>query len=78
MGASIVSNPYSGIETWFEPGREIFVVHNAEEALERYRYLLHNETARRAAGAAARDRVLKEHTHRHRARELVEIVRMYQ
>jgi len=75
MGACIVSNPYSGIETWFEPGREVFVVQNADEALERYRYLLGNDTARRAAGLAARARVLKEHTHQHRARELVEIVK---
>jgi glycosyltransferase involved in cell wall biosynthesis len=77
MGACIVSNPYLGIETWFEPGRELFVVGTAEEAIDRYRYLLSHDTERRAAGEAARARVLKQHTHRHRARELVQIVRQY-
>ena len=26
-GAAIVSNPYEGIERWFEPGRDLVVVH---------------------------------------------------
>lgn len=77
MGACIVSNPYLGIETWFEPGREVFIVGTAEEAIDRYRYLLSHDTERRAAGQAARERVLKQHTHRHRAQELVQIVRQY-
>ncbi|PJF25550.1 MAG: hypothetical protein CUN53_12225, partial [Phototrophicales bacterium] len=77
MGACIVSNPYLGIETWFEPGREVFVVGTAEEAIDRYRYLLSHDTERRAAGEAARERVLKQHTHRHRAQELMQIVRQY-
>jgi glycosyltransferase involved in cell wall biosynthesis len=77
LGACIVSNPYLGIETWFEPGRELFIVGTAEEAVDRYRYLLSHDAERRAVGQAARARVLKQHTHRHRARELVEIVRCY-
>jgi len=40
LGACIVANPYLGVETWFEPGREIVVVQSAEEAIERYRWLL--------------------------------------
>ena len=77
MGCCIVANPYLGIETWFEPGKEIFIVNSAEEAVDRYRYLLAHDRERQAAGQAARERVLKEHTFRHRARQLVEIVRMY-
>lgn len=77
MGCCVVSNPYLGIETWFEPGREILIVNSAEEAVERYHYLLHHDVERRAIGAAARERVLHEHTFRHRARQLVEIVRSY-
>jgi hypothetical protein len=77
MGCCIVSNPYSGIETWFEPGKEVFIVESGEEAIERYRFLLANDSARRAAGEAARARLLKEHTFQHRARQLVEIVKGY-
>ena len=43
MGACIVANPYAGIAEWFEPDREVIVVQSAEEAKDRYRYLLANE-----------------------------------
>ncbi|MGQ9889306.1 MAG: CgeB family protein [Aggregatilineales bacterium] len=77
MGCCIVANPYDGVEEWFEPGKELFVVHSQEEAIDVYRYLLAHDSARRAAGEAARARVLAQHTFRHRARQLVEIVRRY-
>ncbi len=77
MGCCIVANPYEGVEVWFEPGKEIFVVHSRDEALDRYRYLLAHDTERQAAGQAARERVLKEHTFRHRAQELVDILQLY-
>jgi spore maturation protein CgeB len=73
-GACIVSNPYAGIERWFDPGREILIVGSAEEAIDRYRFLLAHEADRRALGAAARRRALAEHTFRHRAAALVGIV----
>lgn len=77
MGACMVCNPYKGIETWFEPGKELFVVESADEALDRYRWLLSHDAERHKVAAAARERVLKQHTFRHRARELVEIVQNY-
>ena len=77
MGACIVANPYKGIEEWFEPGKELIVVHSAEEAIERYQYLLANERERIAIGNAARERVLKQHTYRHRASELIDIIKQY-
>ncbi|MCK6580395.1 MAG: glycosyltransferase [Anaerolineae bacterium] len=75
MGCCILANPYLGVETWFEPGKELFVVESGEEARDRLRFLLTHDAERRAAGRAARERVLKEHTFRHRAAQLVEIVR---
>ena len=63
------------VETWFEPGKEIIVIHDKDEAVERYRWLLGHDAERRAIGSAARERVLREHTFRHRARQLVEIVK---
>jgi hypothetical protein len=77
MGTCIVANPYAGIEEWFEPGKELFIVRSREEAVDRYRYLLSHESERLAVGRAARERLLKEHTFRHRAQRLVEIVRGY-
>ncbi len=77
MGCCIVANPYAGIEEWFEPGKEVVVVASAAEAIDRYDYLLRHDAERLALGRAARERVLKEHTFRHRARQLVDIVRGY-
>jgi len=73
-GAAIVSNPYEGIERWFEPGSELLVVSSAEEALHTYRELLDDPGQTEAMGARARERVLDEHTYAHRARQLLELV----
>jgi hypothetical protein len=77
LGACMVCSPYEGIETWFEPEKELIVVHSAEEALERYKWLLQHEDIRRTIGRAARERLLKEHTFRHRARQLADIIQTY-
>ena len=67
----MVSNPYVGVEEWFEPGREIIIVHNQEEALDAYKSLLKSESMRTELGARARQRLLNEHTYDHRARQLL-------
>lgn len=77
LGACIVANPYAGIEAWFEPEKEIILVSSAEEALDRYRHLLKHDGARQALGRAARQRVLKQHTFRQRARDLIHILQQY-
>ncbi len=77
MGCCIVSNPYEGIQEWFEPDKEVFIIHSGEEAVDRYRFLLTHDRERIAAGTAARERVLKEHTFRHRAQQLCDIVKRY-
>jgi glycosyltransferase involved in cell wall biosynthesis len=73
-GAAIVSNPYNGVERWFEPGSELLVVHDADEAVSAYRSLLDDPAQAEAMGARARERVLDEHTYRHRARQVLELI----
>jgi spore maturation protein CgeB len=73
-GAAIVSNPYDGIERWFEPGSELLVVEDADEATAAIADLLDDPAQAEAMGARARERVLDEHTYRHRARRLLELV----
>lgn len=77
MAACIVANPYQGIEEWFQPEKEIIIARSADEAIDRYAYLLAHDSERRAIGIAARRRVLKQHTFRHRAEDLVGIIRQY-
>ncbi len=72
-GAAIVSNPVEGIDTWFEPGRELVVVQDADEATNAYRELLADAAAVEELGARARERALDEHTYAHRARRLLEL-----
>ncbi len=77
IGSAMVANPYDGIEEWFEPEKEIIVVESAEEAIDRYRHLLDNDRARQQLATAARARALAQHTFKHRARELLDIVAQY-
>jgi len=73
-GAAIVANPYNGIERWFEPGSELLVVEDAEQATGAYRDLLADPAQAEELGRRARERVLDEHTYRHRARRLLELI----
>jgi glycosyltransferase involved in cell wall biosynthesis len=73
-GAAIVSNPYNGIERWFEPGRELVIVHDADEAVTAYRELLGDPGRVEELGRRARERVLGEHTYRRRAEQLLELL----
>jgi spore maturation protein CgeB len=73
-GAAVVSNPHAGIERWFEPGSELLVVEDAEQALTAYRELLDDPAQAEAMGARARERVLDEHTYAHRARRVLDLL----
>ncbi len=73
-GAAIVANPYDGIERWFEPGSELLVVDSARGAAAAYADLLDDPGQAEELGRRARERVLDEHTYRHRARRLLELV----
>jgi spore maturation protein CgeB len=67
-GVPIISDRWSGIETFFEPGREILLADSTEDVLA----LLHDLTPEEGLeiGLRARERVLEAHTAAHRAREL--------
>jgi spore maturation protein CgeB len=73
-GAAIVSNPYNGIERWFEPGSELLVVNDADEATSAIRNLLDDPAQADEMGRRAHERVLDEHTYRHRARRLLSLI----
>jgi spore maturation protein CgeB len=67
-GTAIVSDYWDGIETLFEPGREILIARSATDVLKSVRDL--PEQDRLELGQRARARVLSEHTAAHRAAEL--------
>jgi hypothetical protein len=74
MGCCIVSNHCEGMEEWFQVGKELLVVGDANQATDTYRQLLSRPELRRQMGQAARERVLRDHTYRHRAEQLLGIL----
>jgi spore maturation protein CgeB len=63
----IISDYWKGLDDLFETDEEILIANSPEDTLK---YLRLSETERRAIGARARDRVLRQHTAAHRALEL--------
>lgn len=67
-GAPILSDAWEGLDAFFTPGREILVARTAEEAEAAIGL---SDAALRRIAAAARERVLAEHTSDARARDLL-------
>lgn len=64
----VISDPWDGLDRFFEPGAEILIACRSADVLRYLRDLPERE--RLAIGARARRRVLAEHTAAHRAAEL--------
>jgi len=75
LGRCFVMNPTLGIEEWFEPGREVVVPKDEDEILEIYKWLLSTPDERKKIGRRARQRLLREHTYRNRAKQLIGIIK---
>ena len=67
-GACLITDAWEGIGGFLEPEHEVVVVHDGEDLAKRLRAL--TPARARAIGAAARGRLLAEHTYRHRAAQL--------
>jgi spore maturation protein CgeB len=65
VGACLLCDNWPGIDDCFEPGREILVIHSAEEVVDAlFRY---DAIARRRIGSAFLARALRDHTYARRA-----------
>jgi spore maturation protein CgeB len=70
-GVPILSDWWEGIEEFFEPGTELLIARSAGESIAALEL---SEAELKQVAAAARDRVLGEHTAAHRAVELETIL----
>jgi spore maturation protein CgeB len=70
--ACLITDAWEGLETFFEPGREVLVARSGEEVAEHVRSL--DAGTSRRIGRAAYDRVLAQHTYAHRAAQVDEIL----
>jgi spore maturation protein CgeB len=68
-GTPVLTDPFPGVELFFEPGEEILVAHEPDEA---HAALDLSDADLARIGAAARERALANHTGVCRARELVQ------
>ena len=71
-GACLITDDWKGIETFFEPGKEVLVAGSAEEIV----HLLRTVSRKRARnmGEAMRSRALRDHLYAQRARQALEIL----
>jgi spore maturation protein CgeB len=69
----IISDWWDGLETFFEPGKEILIARSASDTAQYLHDL--SEDERRTVGTRARAAVLARHTAAHRARELEQYAR---
>lgn len=70
-GSPVLSDFWDGIDGFLSPGREIVIVRSAEDVVEA---IAMDEAERRRIAAAARERVLDEHTSDDRAAEFERIM----
>jgi spore maturation protein CgeB len=71
-GACLITNNEEGIESFLEPGSEILIARNAEEAAEQIRSTSREQA--RAIGNTARKHLLTQHTYFHRAAQLERLI----
>lgn len=72
-GACLITDAWTGVETFFEPGREILVAHNAEEIVAHLRHT--SATRAREIAQAMLARARREHTYALRAAQVDAILR---
>jgi spore maturation protein CgeB len=70
--ACLITDAWEGLETFFEPGREVLVAQGGEEVADRLSAL--DAGSSRRIGRAAYARVLAEHTYAHRAKQVDEVL----
>ena len=70
--ACVITDAWEGIELFLEPGREVLVAETGEAVGDLLEGLSRSQA--RNVGAAARERVLREHTYAHRAAQVDEIL----
>lgn len=72
-GACVITDSWSGVETFFQPGKEILLASSAEEIVRLLRSI--GKTQSTQIGTAMRERALRDHTYALRARQVDALLR---
>lgn len=76
-GACLLTDWKPDLVKYFEPDSEVVTYRSAQEAEEKVKWLLGNESARQAIAKAGQKRALRDHTFALRTEALLEIVERY-
>jgi hypothetical protein len=74
VGTLMITDWKENLHEIFEPGKEIIAYHTPEECVELTQYYLDHPDERRTIAQAGQQRVLREHTYRHRMQQLIDTV----
>ncbi|MFO7899361.1 MAG: glycosyltransferase [Planctomycetota bacterium] len=74
LGAFYLCYHTKGIETMFEPDKELVLFEDADEMIDKIRHYLDHEEERLSISSAACERVLAEHTYQHRFERMFELL----
>lgn len=72
-GACVITDSWAGVDTFFQPGKEILLASSAEDIVQLLRTTDEKQSA--GIGAAMRARALRDHTYAQRARQVDAILR---
>ncbi|MDT5270953.1 MAG: spore maturation protein CgeB [Acidobacteriota bacterium] len=75
VGACLLTDLKENLRELFEPDAEVVAYRDAEECVEKVKYLLGHESSRREIAAAGQRRTLRDHTFASRAALVDEIIR---
>jgi hypothetical protein len=75
IGACLLTEKKVNLPSLFSPEREVVDYEGFDDCSEKISWLLNNDKEREAIAAAGQSRVLREHTFRHRAKELDALIR---
>ena len=70
-GACLIMDEWEGVEEFLEPGEEVLLASSGEDVIEHLKNLDSERVGR--IGAAAREKMLAQHTYQHRARQFEEL-----
>jgi spore maturation protein CgeB len=71
-GACVISESWDGLESFFEPGKEILVAHSGIDVARHMREM--SQSRALSIGRAAYERVIADHTYAHRAAEIEALI----
>jgi spore maturation protein CgeB len=74
-GAFLITDHQKALEELFEPGKEVITYKEPEEIPDLVRFYIEKESLKNDIAVRAYQRVLKEHTYRHRVNEIIKIMK---